>query len=468
VKSQSGPAGKIADNRFIFDQVRTRFVYPQDRTLTVYFEWEGPAGDHTLSAYWKDPDGRVASISPEVRMETKTQDLHAYWIYDITPEMKSGIWTSEVRIDGEPSGSHSFELVIPERPKAPEPAAEPKLPTLDEIYRSAGKSMVWIYKTDVEGRRVDTSIGFVTGQNQVTTAFQSVDGAVSLELEFADGRKEVTVDLWNCNRLQDWAVVKADTGKTPPLKRMASGTVPVGERYLVFNVEGEGSRVIGGVDISGSGSVPNFGDRIQISPSPSLEAAGGPLLTPDGLVAGVVGGSTSPGWRFGKTATALSPGLWSRLHSDHSVTPIGAVPAIDTGKEPLSLRALLERGVLTAPVVPSPSLVFGGTAKNVSKKADDMTTNDTSEFSHRDAAVIVYTMWQKKEKTGKGFVSAKIYDINNRVLIRVGPKKVSLSDGAPSRLSFDIDPQSLPAGVYRADVFWNDQPAWRTYFRVND
>src|SRR5579863_544669 len=113
LKSQAGPSGKIVDNRFVFDELRNRFVYPQDKSLTVYFEWEAPAGNHILSAMWKDPDGRVASISPDVKMETKTPELHAYWIFELAAGMRSGIWTAEVRVDGAPAGSHSFELVLP-------------------------------------------------------------------------------------------------------------------------------------------------------------------------------------------------------------------------------------------------------------------------------------------------------------------------------------------------------------------
>ncbi len=175
VKSQAGPSGRIVDNRFAFDELRNRFVFPQDKSLTVYFEWEAPAGNHTLAALWKDPDGRVVTISPDVKMETKTLELHAYWVFEIAAGMLSGVWTVEVRVDGEPGGSHSFELVSPElaRPAAPAP---PKLPSLDEIYQSAGRSLVWIYKLDPAGRRTDVSLGFVLAQNQVATAFQAIDG----------------------------------------------------------------------------------------------------------------------------------------------------------------------------------------------------------------------------------------------------------------------------------------------------
>jgi hypothetical protein len=467
VKSQSGPSGRIVDNRFVFDELRNRFVYPQDKSLTVYFEWEAPVGNHTLSALWKDPDGRVATISPDIKMETKTPELHAYWIFEATSGMRGGIWTVEIRIDGAPAGSHSFELVVPEQPKAETAPLTPKLPSLDEIYASAGRSLVWIYKLDEAGRRTDTALGFVTGENQVATAFQAIDGVTRVEVEFSGGRKVTSDEVWLCNRPEDWALLKVETGTTPVLERMETGKVPVGERYLVFNVEGEQARVIGGVDITGRRTVPGFGDRIQIAPSPSREAAGGPLLSPSGLVAGIIGGSVTPGSRFSRHDMSVSPALWSRLNADSAAVPIGAVPKL-SGAEPTNFQALLDKGILTPPLTPTPSLVYGGSARAISKNANDMTTKDTSEFSHRDQIIWIYTLWQKKDKTGKGIVSGKVYDSRNRLLVDVANRKISLDDRVPMRVAFDFAPANFPAGVYRVDVHWNSRPAWRTFFTIVD
>ncbi len=253
VKSQSGPSGKTVDNRFQFDEIRNRFVYPQDKFLTVYFEWEGPPGDHVLTAYWKDPQGAVASISPDVKVETKTPELHAYWIFEIAPGFRSGIWTAEIRIDGEPSGAHNFEIVLPAVSPNPEtaPPQEPKLPTLDEIYASAGRSLVWVHRLDQAGHHIDTALGFVIGADRVATAFQAIDAATRVEVVFGDGRKVASDEVWAYDRLQDWAILKAETASIPALSRAQGATVPVGERYIVFNVETETTRVIGGVDITG-------------------------------------------------------------------------------------------------------------------------------------------------------------------------------------------------------------------------
>jgi S1-C subfamily serine protease len=469
VKSQSGPSGKTIDNRFQFDEIRNRFVYPQDKFLTVYFEWEGPPGDHVLTAYWKDPQGAVASISPDVKVETKTPELHAYWIFEIAPAFRSGIWTAEIRIDGEPSGAHNFEIVLPAVSPSPEaaPPQERKLPTLDEIYASADRSLVWIHKLDQAGRHIDTALGFVIGADRVATAFQAIDAATRVEVVFGDGRKVASDQVWAYDRLQDWAILKAETASIPALSRAQGATVPVGERYIVFNVENETTRVIGGVDITGKRTAGDFGDRIQLMPSPSREAIGGPLLNPMGEVVGIVGGSVAPGSRFGAYAISVSPSLWSRLNMDVAATPIAALPSPDQATA-VTLGDLLAQGVLTPPLTPTPSVVYGGSARSVSKAANDTSTNDTSEFSRRDRVAWIYTLWQKKDKNGKGVTSAKVYDYRNRLLVEIAPKKISLPDGAPTRVAFDFSIETFPAGLYRVDVYWNDQPAWRTFFRVTD
>jgi hypothetical protein len=266
IRALSGPSGKVEGSKFVFDQVRNRFVYPQDKSLIVYFEWEGPPGNHVLTAFWKQPDGRTAAISPDIKIESATKQLNSYWTFIITDGMASGIWTVEIRIDGQPAGSQPFEIVAPEQPRAPPPEpAAPKPPTMDDIFRNASRSMVWVHKIDAAGRREDTALGFVTGKNRVATAFQAVDAATKLQLEFSDGRKVETDEIAACSRTGDWALIEADTSAIPALPSGDPKLVSVGERLIVFNVE-NGARAIGGVDISGRRMVPGFGERIQISP----------------------------------------------------------------------------------------------------------------------------------------------------------------------------------------------------------
>ena len=118
VRSNSGPSGHVSGAKFVFDEIRTRFVFPRDNALTIFFEWTAPPGLHTLSAIWKDPTSKPVSISPDVKIETKTNELNAYWTYEIASHMASGIWTVDLKVDGQPAGSHVFELVVPPPAKA--------------------------------------------------------------------------------------------------------------------------------------------------------------------------------------------------------------------------------------------------------------------------------------------------------------------------------------------------------------
>jgi len=327
--------------------------------------------------------------------------------------------------------------------------------------------MVWVYKLDDGGRRADTSLGFVIAPGQVATAFQAIDEATRLEVEFADGRKVGSREIWACSRLQDWALVKVDTGSTPALRRVESGAETNGERYFLFNVAGNGARVIGAANLSGRRTVPGYGDRIQIQPSPTREAAGGPLLTSNGLVAGIVGGSVTPGSRISPLIMSENPELWPPSNAEIAVTPIAVVPVLTSGKS-ARFDALLDSGVLTPPIAPNSSLISAGLAKSIFKNPNDGEAKQSSEFSHGDKIAWIYTAWQKKSRNGKGEVTAKVYDARNRLLVDLTPQTISLPDAARVRVPFEFALQKLAAGVYRVEILWNDKPAWRAFLTVTD
>ena len=226
-------------------------------------------------ASWKGPDGSTLSISPDVKVETKTADLNAYWQFIITPNSPSGVWTCEVRIDGEPAGSQSFEMVIPkvERTQQVQPAVE-EHPTMDQIYTKVTPSLVWVYAVDQDGTRLDSSDGFVYGPNLVATSFEAIDSAANLEIEFANGRRVKTDEVVACSRLQDWALLRADTATVPPIPKGNPVEVKVGERLPIFDVHSNHVREFGGVDIAGRQASPVSGPRIQFAPNMSLESFG--------------------------------------------------------------------------------------------------------------------------------------------------------------------------------------------------
>lgn len=455
LSSVSGPSGKTVGNDFILDETRNRFVYPNDSSLVIYFKWEAPPGDHVLTGIWKRPDGGVGSISPDVKIQTTTTSLNCYWIFELTPRLPNGIWTLEVRIDGQPAGTHPFEIAGME--------THSKQPTVDQIFRMVGSSLVWIRKIDENSRKGDPCTGFVIRANGIATAFQCIDSASSLEIEFADGHKIKTDQVLAASRMGDWAIVSADTGALAPLARGNPKQISVGERLLAFNVDSN-VRVIGGVDIGGQNVLPSFGSRIQFAPAVVSEAVGGPLLDLLGLVVGVLGGSVTPGTRIEPRLVKTGQGLSSLSSTANSATSISDVPEAQT-TQLQSLGQLANAGVLTPAVRPMSEFLYGGTVKTLPRSADEPLPGDTAEFSKRDSAVNVYSFWKREGKIGKGEISAKVYDVGNRLRGAIPPKKITLRNES-TRYSFGFAPASLEPGIYRIDLLWDDRPAWRTYIRV--
>jgi len=463
LRSVSGPSGKTVGADFVLDEIRNRFVYPNDKSFVIYFEWEAPTGDHVLTGVWKQPDGRVSSISPDVKMRTNTPQLKSYWGFTLYPGMDNGVWTLEVRVDGQPAGSHPFEVVgMPVAAPAP---ASPKRITLDDIYKTLGPSLVWIRKLDATGRRTDLATGFVLEPSVIATSFQAIDSAARLEIEFADGQKGETDAVLGFSRNADWALLKIDTHSLTPISRGDPNAVAVGEHLAAFNVDG-GTRILGTVDIGGQGVVTGFGRRIQISPAVAPEATGGPLVDTTGSVVGILGGSLNPGSRIARNASSISPGLWALLAVENGATAMSELPAPipSTGK---TLTQLASEGVLTAPLAPMPEFIYGGTTANLPARASDPMPPDVSEFSKRDRQVSVYAMWARKGKLSKGEITVIMYDSQNRVRMNIPAKKITLSE-IPERFSVGFSPVALDPGVYRIDLDWNGHPAWRTFVRITE
>jgi len=81
------------------------------------------------------------------------------------------------------------------------------------------------------------------------------------------------------------------SGVATHAKRDSSG----GERYIVFNVENEMARVIGGVDITASALLAILAIAFSWHPRPHVRRSAVHFLNPTGDVVGVVGGSVTPG-----------------------------------------------------------------------------------------------------------------------------------------------------------------------------
>jgi S1-C subfamily serine protease len=464
VRSISGPSGKVRGSAFIFDETRSRFVYPQDKSFIVYFEWSAQPGTYALTALWHRPDGQVNSISPEVKIDAPANDLACYWTYLLQPDMAPGVWSVEIRVDGRPAGSHSFEIAgTSEPPTAPPPVDKP--PTLDEIFGTVSPSLVWVRKRNSTGRPVDTGSGFVIDKDRVLTAFQMIDGAGEVEIQFTGGRKVLTRTLLASSRQEDWAVLSVSTGDVPALTMSDPREIQVGARLIVFSAEAD-TRTIGGVDISGRRELGSLGTRIQFSPALSLESAGGPLLNMKGQVLAVLGGSVVPGSRFNPRNMSVSPRL---SLANTNVTAATRIPALSLirSDHTSTLSDLIASGELTAPLSEIEELIYVTTASEVNRNPGAPLPRDVCDFSRRDKQVWVVSEWQKKGKASKGMLSAKVYDTENRPVVTVEPRKISL-DVLPARASFGFAPTQVQPGIYRIDLIWDGQAVWRTFVRITD
>lgn len=457
----------MVGDKLVISDIRSRFVYPQDRSFVVYFEWDGPAGDHVLTAVWKGPDGKVVTISPDVRIQTVSSVLRSYWMFEVAPHMPSGYWSAEVRVDGQPAGSHHFELVVPAA-KTPDPVEQPKaaaIATPDEVYRATRGSVAFVHRLDEEGRRVDTGSGFVLAEGVVATSFQIIDSAKRVEVEF-EGAKPIATDaVVGYSRVQDWALLRVDTGDRKPIRRGDPAKVGVAERLLVFNVENGDTRAFGGVDVSGVRTMAGFGERLQFTPAVSAEAVGGPLLSTAGEVLGILGGTVVPGSRVDRRNLSVSPASYMPMNAPAAATTIHQVRA---NQPPTTLSGLHDAGFMSQPIRATASFVHGGTSRAFKNLPSGALPPNASEFSRRDAEVWVYTVWQRKDKVGKAVMSATVFDAQNRLRVTLAPKKIGIPAEAPARYGFAFAPKDLEAGSYRVDLLLDGKPVWRTFVTITE
>lgn len=228
--------------------------------------------------------------------------------------------------------------------------------------------------------------------------------------------------------------------------------------------------MLGVVDIGGQGLVPGFGPRIYFTPAAPPEAAGSPILDSSGQVAGIVGGSVRPGARIDRVIgmgnrelhEALVHGAGGSLIN--SATPVSEV-VLSVASAKSTLSKLATDGFLTPSLQPMAEFVYGGTTAELRKSVSSGLPVETQQFSSMDAEIGLFTLWLKKGKISKGTVSVSVFDALNRVKAPGPGRKLSLGHN-PQQVSFSFPRTPLAPGTYRADVHWDGQTVWRTYFRV--
>ena len=94
--------------------------------------------------------------------------------------------------------------------------------------------------------------------------------------------------------------------------------------------------------------------------------------------------------------------------------------------------------------------------------------DNAETFSKRDPKVNIYVLWEGREKA-KGLVTVRLFDVDNHLLNKSWlekPMKFSINRGEQKTTTWEFPTGSLPTGVYRIDVWFDDAPAWRTFWRL--
>ncbi len=271
---------------------RTVFHVPEDTKIVVVFQIEGPTGAHHLQGSWRNPQGNVVSVG-DVDMQTYTPKFFCYFSLTLPDSVTPGLWALELQVDGHPSGVHTFEIVSKPKPAPPPPPAPP--PSTTDVYQRVVASSVFIGNFDSDGALLRQGSGFFMGQNLLLTAFQVIDGASSLQIDFPDGSRTTVNQVLTWNRRQDWAVLKVEAPKSPPLERAKAGSWKVGDVCYLLGAPNESSRTIQNVGITGFQDSAETGERLSLSWTGSRLTIGSPLLDDYGRVIGVLGGSLVPG-----------------------------------------------------------------------------------------------------------------------------------------------------------------------------
>jgi hypothetical protein len=471
VRSVSGSKGTPQGGRFAMEDPRSVFYIPDDHQIIIYMEWEGPPGKHHLEGFWKNPAGKI-SVMSDFDYDAKENKFGAYWTLALSDSMDTGSWSLEAHVDGELAGSHAFQILTGTRPADSVPTR--KLLAPSELYERALRSTITIEKFDRSGQKFGDASGFLFEPSWILTSFECIDGATKLRVTYSDGSRFDTEQVAAWNRRQDWAILKASTTKLPKLKPAEADSWNVGDTASFLDVAPEGNRIITNVSIDGKNSFAAAGPRLNISSAPTDRSIGAALLNEYGEVIATVGGGLIPGASATILFETASPvpraGSPVYLRGGLAV-PITTVslPSLDSAGTPLN--TLADRGEFLPPVTAARNVVYGQLARSIGNKGGLSSPLEGGVvFSRRDPKLYVYVLWEGREKV-KGQVTMRIYTLDNQLLNKGmidKPMKFNLSRAEQKVTSWETEFSKLPIGIYRIDVWLNDAPAWRTFFRLSE
>jgi S1-C subfamily serine protease len=454
VRSVAGTKGDPRGGSFVMADPRTTFFVPDDRQVIVYFEWEAPRGTHHCEGTLRGPKGQLSVMSSFDYPATQTR-FGGFWTVPLLENTTAGVWTFESHVDGEPAGTLSFEIVSAKRPA--DTMKEEAPPTPAEIYARAVAASVLVERVDAKGQPFDGGSGFFLENGLLVTAFRAIDGAHALRIRLSDGRylQSDAVVAWN--RRQDWVILKVDAGKGSVLRKASDQSVTVGDHCYWLDAKTDGGRVISEGQIVGKESHEGWGERFSISGPFNSTAMGGPVLNEQGGVVGLLGGALPEIQRRSAGSTFTMTG---------SVVPIGLVNAISNAT-PTPLQTLWTTNQFTVPLTAVRNISFGMITQGKPQKRKGLLPKEMKvDFTPHDGSAAVVVAFQGID-AWKNTVQLRIYDVDNRLLTRGDPVKISLRSGETQERIWNF-PLAMQPGIYRADVFVGEEVAWREYFQIRE
>jgi Trypsin-like peptidase domain len=468
-RSISGASGHEDNNKFVMDDPKSLFSTGKDTKVIVYFEWEGPLGQHHFEGLWKSPEGKIVLIS-DFRYEAKTPHYSGYWTMLLSDGTPSGEWNLEARIDGEPAGSYSFVVTGSSAPPA---APRPVVLGSADLYKLAIAATVTIEKLTADGVSAGKASGFWVGEGEILTAFENIDGASSLRVSLRDGTQLQTDQLAVWNRWQDWAILKVNANSKSVLKRGPEDPPNVGDRCVFLEWSPAGPKLADG-SITGTNSFPKAGARLIVASGVTPASIGGPLLDEFGNYVGIIGGSIVPGGDPVRILALMSdPNPAGGVTLDSETTgmavPHTLLPESSTNEPAAKLADLAARGEFALPVLKSNSVSYFTLSSAVDKEKGSVPfPRDARQvFSRRDSKIAAYVTWQNSVKE-KVVYSVRLFNADNKPLTDSKPREASLGSGRYMSTSWDIPIGTLNAGIYRLDLIVNDKTAAREFFRITE
>ena len=471
LRAVAGTKGSEQGGRFVIEDPRTVFNVPADQKVIVHFEWEGPPGIHHLEGFWKNPEGKIVVIS-DFSYEAKQRRFGAYWTLTISEGLLTGLWALEAHVDGEVAGIQTFQIV------AGPPTAEPnvkKLPSRAEIYKLALGATVDVQRLSTTGEILGTGSAFAVKDGLLLTAYDVIDCAKSLRVVLPNGKQTESLAILASDRLQDWALLKVPPLGLAPLEFAKPDSWSVGDEYFSLDVPASGGRTLVEGSITGMNDFPDFRKRIHLSLSTGPGASGSPVFNEAGEVVAVMShASLLPGLgsfdpiRIAYPANLAGIDSPARLN-DVLAVPISAIRIPDADVQPIPLKEFAQAGGLIPPLATGDRIIDrGAIAKKVIRQGPiPQTEGEKFQYSRRDGQVMVFLSFLSKEKIRSQLV-CRLYDVNNHPVREFKPVRLYLDPSKRSDMWWPVDIGTLPAGLYRVDVFIGEEPAWRTFFRLTE